>query len=59
MGVVNFLLRPLGIILVPRPPSAKMMREYANVAEAHHPSRGGNTVRWMRRVADLMGQDKR
>jgi hypothetical protein len=34
--------------------SAKMMREHANTSESFHPSRGGNTVRWMRRVAYLM-----
>lgn len=58
-GLVNAFLRRLGIIIVPLPPSAKMLREHANVSETHHPSRGGNTVRWMRRVADLVGEDVR
>lgn len=48
---VNALLRHVGLLLVPKP-SAKMLNEHANVSEAHHPSRGGNTVRWMRRVAE-------
>lgn len=53
--LLNRLLAPLGVLVVPRPPSAKMLREHANVSEVHHPSRGGNTVAWMRRVADLVG----
>jgi hypothetical protein len=51
---VNRALRLLGLMLVPLPPSAKMLHEHANVSEVHHPSRGGNTVRWMRRVAGQM-----
>lgn len=54
MTAVNRLLRRLGVLLVPLPPSAKMLREHANVSECHHPSRGGNTVAWMRRVADIL-----
>jgi hypothetical protein len=54
-GLLNRFLRPFGAMLVPCPPSAKMLHEHANVSEVHHPSRGGNTVRWMRRVADLIG----
>lgn len=55
MTLINRLLRRFGVLLVPCPPSAKALHEHANVSECHHPSRGGNTVRWMRRVADLMG----
>jgi hypothetical protein len=54
--VINHILRWAGLMIVPRPPSAKMLREHANVSECHHPSRGGNTVQWMRRVADRMEQ---
>lgn len=53
MNLINRALRPLGWMLIPRPPSAKMLHEHANVTEVHHPSRGGRTVDWMRRVADL------
>lgn len=56
---LNWVLRPMGLLVVPRPPSAKMMREHANVSECHHPSRGGNTIVWMRTVAQLMGEDRR
>jgi hypothetical protein len=59
VSLINLALRPLGIMLVRRPPSAKMIREHANVSECHHPARGGNTVRWMRAVADSMGEDRR
>lgn len=59
MRLLNWLLRPFGVIVVPRPPSAKMLHEHANVSEAHHPGRGGNTVRWIRQVADSMGPDRR
>jgi hypothetical protein len=55
MTAMNRLLLLFGVMLVPRPPSAKMLHEHANVSECHHPSRGGNTVRWMRRVADMSG----
>jgi hypothetical protein len=51
---VNRILRHFGWMLVPAPPSAKMLHEHANVSECHHPSRGGNTVRWMRKVAEMM-----
>lgn len=54
MTLLNKVLRRFGVIVVPVPPSAKMLREHANVSEAHHPSRGGNTVLWMRRVADSL-----
>jgi len=58
LAALNRALRPVGVMLVPRAPSAKMMREHANVSECHHPSRGGRTVAWMRTVADLMGKDR-
>jgi hypothetical protein len=54
MHLTNKILKHLGVILVPLPPSAKMLREHANTSESFHPSRGGNTVAWMRRVADLI-----
>lgn len=46
MNAVNRFTRRLGFLVVPCPPSAKMLHEHANVSECHHPSRGGNTVRW-------------
>ena len=52
---INRVLQRFGVLLVPLPPSAKMLHEHANVSEVHHPSRGGNTARWMRHVAGLMG----
>lgn len=55
MTILNRALRPFGVMLVPRAPSAKMLHEHANISECHHPSRGGNTVQWLRRVATLMG----
>jgi hypothetical protein len=54
MTFINWWIRPLGIILVPCPPSVQQLEEHANVSEAHHPSRGGNTVKWMRQVASMM-----
>lgn len=54
MRTLNRALRRLGIMLVPSPPSAKMLREHANTSEVHHPSRGGLTVEWMRHVAYLI-----
>lgn len=54
MKVLNKVLRKFGYLVVPCPPSAKMMEEHANVSETHHPSRGGNTVKWLRLVADYM-----
>jgi hypothetical protein len=51
---VNRVFRRFGVLLVPCPPSAKMMHEHANVSECHHPARGGRTVVWMRRVAGYM-----
>lgn len=54
MKLINRVLRRFGVLIVPCPPSAKMLREHANVSETHHPSRGGKTVVWMRRVAELV-----
>jgi hypothetical protein len=50
---INYWLSNTGFIIVPIT-SGKMLEEHANVAEAHHPSRGGNTVKWMREVAKHM-----
>lgn len=49
---INRLLRRAGLVIVPMPPSAKMLHEHVNVSESHHPSRGGRTVAWMRTVAE-------
>lgn len=58
MRLINRVLVRFGCILIPAPPSAKMLREHANVSESHHPARGGNTVVWMRHLADLTDQAK-
>lgn len=58
MTALNWFTRRFGFLIVPCPPSGKMLIEHANVSEAHHPSRGGNTVRWMREVAELAGGDE-
>lgn len=50
---INNWLANTGYVLVPIT-SGKMLTEHANVSEAHHPSRGGSTVRWMRDVASMM-----
>lgn len=55
MKIFNRVLRWFGLMLVPCPPSAKMLHEHANVAEISYPYQGGNTITWMRRVAELMG----
>lgn len=54
MRLINRALRLAGLAIVPAPPSAKALREHANVSECHHPARGGRTVAWLRRVADLV-----
>lgn len=54
MKTLNRLLLRFGYVLAPAPPSAKMLREHANVSETHHPSRGGRTVAWLRGMADLV-----
>lgn len=55
MKFVNRLLARVGIVILPVRRDArttgKMLQEHANISEHHHPSRGGNTVRWMRRAA--------
>lgn len=56
---MNSLLRRFGYLIVPIPPSAKMLREHANVSETHHPAKGGNTVEWMRHVADMVPAARR
>lgn len=50
---INRWLSNTGYVIVPIT-SGKMLTEHANTAEAHHPSRGGLTVRWMRQVASFM-----
>lgn len=50
--MINRVLRQFGVVLVPVH-SAKMLHEYANVLEVHHPSRTG-AARWLRRVARIM-----
>jgi hypothetical protein len=55
MRTLNLLLRRFGLLVVPVPPSAKMLREHADVAATRHPVRGGRTVEWLYRVADLVG----
>lgn len=52
LRVINSGLRRVGLLLVTKP-SAKMLNEHANVSECYHPSRGGNTVAWMREVAEM------
>lgn len=53
MRVVNRVLLLAGWMLVPAPPSGQSVEEMANVAEVHHPARGGRGVAWLRRVAAL------
>jgi hypothetical protein len=54
MKVLNRILLRAGYVLAPAPPSAKMLREHANISECHHPARGGRTVKWMRDLATIM-----
>jgi hypothetical protein len=54
MKIINWLFRWLGFLVVPLPPSAKMLREHANVCESTHPGphdRADGCVVWMRLVA--------
>lgn len=56
---MNRLLRRFGFVLVPLPPSAKMLREHANVCESQHVRtdvHGGTDgcVRWMRDIASAV-----
>lgn len=60
MKLINGLLRRFGVILVPVPPSGKMLIEHANVCESQHiraDVHGGtdSCVRWARRVAEIAG----
>ncbi|ONK10347.1 hypothetical protein STBA_10690 [Streptomyces sp. MP131-18] len=59
MKFINRLIGRFGVIVVPVPPSAKSLREHANVGETFHPARGGKCVRWMRTVADLIDPEVR
>lgn len=61
MRRLNKILRRFGVLLVPLPyplprgyGGGNTLREHANVSEARHPSRGGRTVEWMRRVAGYL-----
>lgn len=54
MKTINRALLRFGYVLAPAPPSAKMLREHANVSECRHPARGGRTVAWMRGLATLV-----
>ncbi len=58
MKTLNRLLLRFGYVVAPAPPSAKMLREHANVSESHHPSREGRTVAWLRSTADLIDASK-
>lgn len=49
MTVLNRVLWWFGVMLVPCPPSAKMLHEVANVYETGR--NGGLTVKWLRQVA--------
>lgn len=51
MRILNKVLIRFHLLLVTAPPSPKMLIEYSNIGESYHPSRGGNTVKWMREVA--------
>lgn len=51
LAAINSITRRFGFLVVLKP-SAKMLNEHANVSEVHHPSRGGETVEWMRQVAE-------
>lgn len=54
MKILNRALLRLGYVLTPTPPSAKALREHANVSECHHPAATGRTVEWMRALATTM-----
>lgn len=60
MKLINGMLRRFGVMLVPRPPSGKMLIEHANVCESQHLAADvhGNVdgcTRWMRQVAEIAG----
>lgn len=52
MRLINKLLKPFGVILVPRT-SAKMLTESANIVETYWKSTGKG-VWWMRSVAEQL-----
>lgn len=54
LRLINRVLWPFRLVVLPAPPSSQMLVEYANVGECHHPSRGGRTVAWMRRAASAV-----
>ena len=55
MRLLNRVLWYVGIAVVPRLYSSpKSLHEHANIGESFHPSRGGNTVRWMRDAAEVL-----
>lgn len=54
MKLIKWWLRRRGLVIVPMPPSAKMLREQANIGEHYHPSGRGRTVLWLREVADQL-----
>lgn len=59
LTAANRALARTGFILVPRPSfSGTALHETANVAETHHPARGGNVTRWLRVVAALADQSR-
>ena len=51
LRLINGLLRLTPWAVLPRH-SVKMLHEYANVVETHHPGRTG-AARWLRRVAEM------
>jgi hypothetical protein len=53
--MIHRLLARFGLMLVPIPPSSKLLHEYANVLETHHPSGVSRGTRWLRAVADRRG----
>lgn len=60
MRYANRLLRRFGVMLAPLPPSAKMLREHANVCESQHlhgdvHGRTDGCVVWLRRAAGVLG----
>jgi tRNA G10 N-methylase Trm11 len=58
MRTVNRVLRRFGFVALPLPPTAKMLREHANVLETARPYvHGSFTLRWLRHVADLVDGD--
>lgn len=56
MRILNRLIGWTGFVLVPKK-SVKMLIEYSNVVEHHHPSRTSAAL-WLRRVARIMPLDE-